>query len=461
MSYFSKLKTTIAGFDPLNLGVSFVLYFLLAFAALPFFVLFMPNLGSVKSLLESVPFDFSTYFYALSLIGLLAFALGFYFLRFAAIENTVRSRWDYIWQARRTLFVFFAVFTLGIIVKAIRVYNDAFFYLDRSQSFTSHPLYSLVGLFDWFGTIALAIALIAYFHFLKTGDDRFSMWRYIVWPVMLVEMLYGFFMGARGPVLVPLIAYVIIRNYMVKKRPIQAIMAILIMFTVLMPLLNINRSTGVFLNAYVKLNDEEKLLAKKVITEINSESIQASISLLNRERLANLGKYAFDSSILRTDQSRIFLAVLNYVYEFQPGESFKKFAASLGPPRIIWKSKPLIHGDMRDIGYKSRLLASADTTSIGPTILGDWYMNFGFLGIIFGMFFLGGIFRFLSHAFISLENIHLTGLMLFTVTWLHTIPSAVEGWMAPLWAGYIKLLAILFIIHFALRSGEVEENVLS
>lgn len=455
---WAKIKTAVFEFDPLNLGNSFILYFFLAFATLPILILLFPSSNPIASLLKSIFFHFSVYYYTFATLGLFAFFLGFRYVRFDEFAGRVRGRWDYEWQPLRTFFVFLGVFALGIIVKAIRIYNGGFLYLDRNPAFTSHPLYSLVGLFDWMGIIALIIALVAYFYFLKTGDLRFVAWRYLVWIVLFGEVLYGFFSGARGTTLAPLVAYVIVRHYIFKKSPRYVFAAFLVIFFLLMPLLNINRSPGVFFAAYYVIDKDEFVSARNALEERNLEKFTDSISIPIGERAADLGKYVFDSSVLRADQSRLLLAVLNNVYQFKPGDSAIKFFASLGPPRFIWKNKPLIHGNMGEIGRRSGLLAPGDTTSIGPSVLGDWYMNFGFLGIVFGMLFLGALFRFLSEAFISTDSIHSTGLMIFGVTWLHTIPGAVEGWMAPLWAGYIKLFVILFVVHLALKGKKVNSN---
>lgn len=449
---WTKLKSSIIEFDPVNLGNSFILYFLLAYISLPAIILFFPNIKPIASLLHSQPTFFSFYYYSFTAVSIFSFIFGFRYARIDDFAERIRSAWDYKWQPLRTLSVFIVVFGLGLIIKAIRIYNGGFSYLDRNPSFTSHPLYSLVGLFDWMGTISLVIALIAYYlYFLKHGDRRFAIWRYIAWATMTFEVVSGFLIGARGTVIAPLVAYVIVRYYIQERGTKYTITSFFIMFLILMPLLNINRSPGVFLSSYHVIEKEELISVKNTLQDRNFTKLMASIRWPSLERIENFGKYIFDASFLRTDQSRIFLAVLNNVYQFNYGESGIKFFASLGPPRFIWKNKPLIQGSMGEIGKRSGLLAPGDTTSIGPTVVGDWYMNFGIWGIVFGMFFLGALFKFLSEAFISPLHVYPTGLLIFGITWLHTIPQAVEGWMAPLWAGYIKLFVILFVIHLALR----------
>lgn len=447
-------------FDVFNLGNSFILYYIFAFGFLPLLNFFFPYLKLFDSLAKSGLIAPSVYYYVFAALGLFSFALGFKYVRLERITERLRRKWNYEWRHPRVILVFGIIFVAGLAVKAIRIFNGGFFYLDRNQAFTSHPLYSLIGLLDWAGTISLVIALVAYFLcFLKYRDERFWAWRYIAWGTMAVEIFYGFFMGARGTVLVPLVAYVVVRYYVEKRSLRYVLIAFLIIFFILMPLLNINRSPEVFFNAYHIVNKTE--IAGKINAFKNRDfrNLASSVALPEAERVLSVGEYVFDSSIMRIDQSRILLAVFHNIYEFKPMDSVSRFFASLGPPRFLWKDKPIIRGDISALAQRSGILAPGDTTSVGATVVGDWYIGFGIWGVVFGMFLLGVFFRFLSGIFINRENIYPTGLVFYAITWLHTIPGAIEGWQAPLWAGLVKLLAILILIHFFISRGKKEKII--
>ncbi len=128
------------------------------------------------------------------------------------------------------------------------------------------------------------------------------------------------------------------------------------------------------------------------------------------------------------------------------------FFISLGPPRFIWKNKPIISGGGNEFGRQIGVLNPDDyTTSIAPNIVGDWYMNFGLAGIIFGMFFFGAIFRFIYDCLIKNTGGVFSGAMIYSIIWIQIIKGS-EDFIAPVWAGLVKLLVILIIIHFALTN---------
>ena len=436
------------------------MYYILAFGVVPILNFFFPYAKLFDSLAKSGLVVSFVYYYVFAVLGLLSFTLGFKYVRFDKIEERLRRNWNYEWCHSRLILVFGIIFAVGLAIKAIRIFNGGFFYLDRSPAFTSHSLYSLVGLLDWAGTISLVIAFTAYFlYFLKYGDKRFWAWRYIAWGTMAVEIFYGFFMGARGTVIAPLVAYIMVRYYVERRGLRYVFLAFLTIIFILMPLLNINRSPEVFFNAYHVVEKTEIAEVISGFDNGDSKDSAPSAVIFPKERILSAGKYVFGSSIMRINQSHILLAVFHNIYEFKPLDSVSRFFASLGPPRFIWKNKPIIQGDISALAQRSGILAPGDTTSIGATVVGDWYIGFGVWGIVFGMFLFGALFRFLSGIFINRENIYPTGLVFYAITWLHTIPGAIEGWQAPLWAGLVKLLAILILIHFFISRGKKEKII--
>lgn len=441
-----KIKNSVAKFDYFNIGNSFIIYCLCAFGALPILLTIFPKSEFVTKLLASQPFSFFPYYFLVVFIALCSFILGFWLFYPNRLLLRTRSIWDYKWESKRLYWVFGVIFLLGLTTKFIRVKEGGFYYLIRNTTLTNHPLYSILGLFDWFGLIALVISLVAYFEYLRTNNDELRIFRYLVWLLITIEILYAFISGSRGPVLVPIVAYLLVRHYALRRSAWITLVAFLILFFIGMTFLNINRSPGVFIREYNFIDKEGPLSLREAAIE-RGESPSLSI---NRRSWIFMN-YVLGSSIMRVDQSRLLLAILRYFNEFTYGESIKKFFISLGPPRFIWRDKPIIQNDISYLTKIAGMRQSNDSTSISATVIGDWYMNFALPGVILGMFLMGMLFKILSQAFIVPGNVSLTGLMLFTVTWLHSIPSSIEGWMAPLWAGYVKLFFIMFIIHLALR----------
>ena len=74
-------------------------------------------------------------------------------------------------------------------------------------------------------------------------------------------------------------------------------------------------------------------------------------------------------------------------------------------------------------------------------------MNFGVWGIIFGMLFFGSLYRFIFDLFIRKSDNSLSGAVIYAIFWIQIIKGT-EDWIAPVWAGLVKLFVILLVIHF-------------
>ena len=82
-------------------------------------------------------------------------------------------------------------------------------------------------------------------------------------------------------------------------------------------------------------------------------------------------------------------------------------------------------------------------------MVGDWYMNFGLAGIILGMFFMGMLFRLIYEYLIKRTGISFSGVMIYSILWLNII-KGMEDWIAPVYAGLVKIFILLLIIHYFL-----------
>ena len=150
----------------------------------------------------------------------------------------------------------------------------------------------------------------------------------------------------------------------------------------------------------------------------------------------------------RINQSTIISGVLKNSQPFLYGKTFKELLFAFGPPRFLWNNKHLsMNADGNAFGHKIHVLDDSDLkTSVGPTIIGDWYINFGLAGIIFGMFLMGIIFRFIYNYLIKNTESSLSGIMIYSVLWVQIV-KGIEDWIAPVYVGIIRITVILIIIH--------------
>lgn len=420
------IKEKIANFDYFELGNSFLLYYLLIFGSLPLALFFgIPSKYVEYFLTQGVP-AFNGLVFVYLLVGIIFFILGYKFFNFKILTEKTSAIFKKEWNFKRTFFVFAAVFITGIFIKGIRIFEGGYSRLNISQSFVNSPFYSLIGLLDWLGPTALAIAFVYYFYLLKNNDFRYKIWRAIAWLAFAVEFFYGFFSLSRFSAIIPILVYLITKHYVYNRSYKRVIIAGLLIFIVLMPVLNFYRNPASFY----------------------------SYAVGGKIEIKNIEQFIIDSSVGRVNQSKIIFNVFEKTDKFLHGKNLLNFFVSLGPPRFIWKNKPVINAFGNDFGRKYGILNPDDfQTSVAPTMVGDLYINFGLMGIAFGMLTFGMLYRIFFDSLIRKSAISLSGVVIYSISWIQIIRGT-EDWIPPVWAGLVKLLVIMAVIHYFLTTSK-------
>lgn len=427
-SLIEKIKKEVKNLDFFSLGNSAVIYYFLMFFVLPLSVfLHLPSKFIEYFIGQGMPvLTFWTVFCLV--IGIFSFIIGYWLFNFIGKNRKIPNVFKKEWNLKKVGNVFTFVFIAGLVVKTIRIFGGGYFYLNINPSLTNSPFYSLIGLLYWLGPIALAIAFGCYFYLFKIGSSRYRTWKFISWAVFLFEFVYGFFSGSRANAIIPILIYLITKHYLFNRSYRRAITTTFFILLILMPLQNFYKNPQISFKSYSKIFDHQIKLELKGIQQ-----------------------FVFDSSIGRIDQSRILSAVFEKTEKFLHGETFLELLTSFGPPRFIWKNKPLSVNSLgNQYGREIGILGPNDfQTSINPTMPGDWYMNFGIGGIIFGMFLIGMIFRLIYNYLILETNNSLSGVMIYSIFWIQII-KGMENYIAPVYAGLVKTFVILILIHIFL-----------
>lgn len=437
MKNIVRIKAAIKNFDVFNLGFSITFFYVLMFGALPFALLFNTPSLLVQELKKGTthPFLFRPEFIFYLLAGLLAFISG-YLLVGHFLKNKTDWRPEFLkaeWSKQRTLIIFWGIFIIGLVVKGVKILGGSYFHLDKNLIFVTSPYYGILAFLEGTGPIAVAIAFAFYFHLLKNKDSNSGKWRLLAWEAFSVEFIYGVFSGSRLSAAIPVVVYLIIRNYLYKKNLFLVVAVALLMFFIVMTFQGFYRSPDVFMRSYVDFSEGSP---KSKILE-----------------------FILDNSIGRTDQARIITYVFSNTKEFLHGATFRDFFISLGPPRFIWKNKPLsINSRGNDFGHRIGYLTTDYKSAVGPTLVGDLYINFGVMGIILGTFLLGLLYRLIFGVLVNLSNPPLYGIVIYSLFWSQFIPG-LENWIAPVWAGMVKLLLFLLLIGYFLKETRPENKV--
>ena len=416
-----KIKRKFHNFDIFELGNSAILYYLVIFFLVPFLIF----LG-VSASMSGSSFNYRALLYLL--IGLLFFVIGYFSRLFSFITRKVPNIFQSEWNFKRVPWIFGVVFATGLVAKLIRVFAGGYFFSGKDIVFIKGPFFSTIGFLSWFSYIALVIAFISYYALKRKGDERYKVWRLVAWGTLVFELIYALPTCMKINILFPIILVLIIRWYMERKSWLSVILVGLAVVYILFPSMSICRSPQV-------------LQRHSVVDESTGE--------VNFSKAADFITRSF---LVRMNQYNVFAKMLETQETFLYGKPFLKFFVSLGPPRFIWKDKPIITPDGNEFGRRIGVLNPDDfKTSVGPTVVGDFYMNFGLPGIIFGMFLIGVLFRIFFEYLIKGTNCSFSGILVYSIVWVRLI-KGMENTIAPVYAGLVKILVVLIILHFLLIS---------
>ena len=416
-----NLKHKLYNFDIFELGNSVILYYLVIFFFAPILVFLgisEPRYGS------SLNYHALLYL----LIGLLLFIAGYFSKLPSFIIRKAPNIFQSEWNFKRVPWIFGVMFSAGLLAKFVKFFAGGYFFSGKDIAFIKGPFYSAIGFLGWFSYIALAIAFISYYALKRKGDERYKMWRFVAWGTLVFELIYALPTCMKMNVLFPVMLFLVIRWYMEKKSWALVIFAGLVIVLILFPFANVCRSPQV-------------LQRYSVVDESTGE--------INLSQAANSITKGF---VGRMNQYDVFAKTLETQETFLYGKPFLKFFVSLGPPRFIWKDKPIITPDGNEFGRRIGVLKPYDfETSVGATVVGDLYMNFGLPGIILGMFLMGVLFRIFFEYLIKGTNYSFSGILIYSIVWVRLM-KGMENTIAPVYAGLVKIVVVLIVLHFLLVS---------
>jgi hypothetical protein len=397
------------------------------------------------------------------------------------ISNILKKDWDF----KRAFWVFGATFISGIVVKIIIIWGGAYHFLrqadfEKGIGFFAGEYGKYLGTLTFWGNlslIALAIAAISYFSLKKADNNQYKIWKWLLAGSFFIEFAYAFPQCTKEGILYPIIIYLIIKNYIQKTNYLQIFFIVLGVFIILFPGSAFCRNNQI-INVFTgyKIQEENRFVDEKIfdrnlsllphistatiaVVSSDSASIPSARSIFSYiYKKLRLKDFIVESALTRLDQSRIPLAIFEKTEHYLYGKTFSSFFVML-IPRIIWPDKPVINFDGIKLAHDLNFSAPNDNkTSVYPTIVGEWYMNFGIWGLVLGMFILGILYRFLFNYLIVKSNHSSSGVMIYSLFWLNLI-RGMEFLMIMLCLNLIKLLIIMLIIIYFLNKKEKIQGV--
>src|SRR3989344_4886454 len=278
--YEKHIREKIRTFDVFELGNSFACFYIALFFPIPFlvytrFLLFVPGYSQYS---DDRRMGCTTILYLL--LGIMFFIAGYKANVFKKLGSLVNNIFESAWAPRRTAFVFALVFGAGLTLKAVTISQGIYSHLGKNLSVVTSSWYSVIGLFNVWGPLALARAFAYYFYLLKSGNSSYKIWRIIAWLNFALEFLYGFFSFSHFSAIIPIMVYLIMRHYVYQKSFVRVMVAAFLIFSVIMPAQTFFRNKELFFIGHKG---------------------QSGANNVGSELEERVGRFVFNTSIRRVD----------------------------------------------------------------------------------------------------------------------------------------------------------------
>jgi hypothetical protein len=280
---------------------------------------------------------------------------------------------------------------------------------------------------------AYGLCLVALLYYSQTGAHEKKL-RNLIWYVMLpLEIFYAVIFIAKSYLIIPIFILTAAFHYTRRRIRISGrlLIPVLLIVFVIFPFINFYR----FSFSIIGLKSISSAGAiiynvSKVFLELSSLSITEYVKLSINFLINRMGEI---------DKLCAAIKFTPAVRDFQYGKDWILIPALAYIPRFLWSTKPLVN---YAVGFGYDYLGQTSGVSIGTGHLGDFYMNFGLIGILCGMFGLGLLFRLFYLYFISNGETTLPKIFIY-IFLMWTMLNGFEGNIATIYADILKKSLIL------------------
>jgi oligosaccharide repeat unit polymerase len=336
------------------------------------------------------------------------------------------------WDSRRLFVIlfFFAIITfisLFLYVQKLGIVGTLAMKFSAKRSLIlegGNYQYASLGYYRWGASLLSYVFYFSLILLIRSRRKLFSLTGIVVLLIGILSIIFPVLTSSRAGVLFHIINAILIWHYL--KRPIS--------FRILMSTVSIAVAIFILLTALRIMGHRNRVLGIDDFFE-PEKMIESVIG--NR----NLFCVAKTAHILEAVPDKL---------EYQYGKTFLTWV--FAPiPRTLWKEKPVVRigNELGEAIFQRR----DKSTGVPPGFIGELYMNFGFMGILIGMYFLGLLLKLLYSSFNSYLTRNINALLLYIFI---VVPFAFNLLSGDFVGLFIKLVAslipLLLILKFIGRS---------
>lgn len=368
-----------------------------------------------------------------ALLGICAFLFGYYsgFGDRPSVPISLRSGG----MSKTTSNGVVALFVIGAACRAY-VYSTGYYTRFLAGQRESPPGYLMVIDYIGFGSYyALMLGVALTFVPGTSKGFKLFVWTVLV-PVTFIMAMLG---GAKSEVIWLVLGILLAYHYLVKPITWKVLLLnvmwiILLMFPVV--------------NTYREVSGMNLDLTPIQVLPLMGEALSSYFSYDYAENV-------FDAFMGRFPGIDAVSVVVKFTPEFWPFQYGKTII--IAPiiafiPTILWPEKYAFINSIVDGVEFGRLYFGLDENASGVSItqLGELYLNFGWFGILVGMFLIGILFRFVYRTFIEYGRNPL-GLLVYVFVYVHLI--FVEGWFGSTYSNLFKHFVLTSLLVYVFKTN--------
>lgn len=366
-----------------------------------------------------------------ALVGLCSFNVGYYFTNNRIkLPSFILTKW----RKKNILFVCVSYFIVGFASFFLLIQKGGGFkkFIQDIESFRAGGLIGQ-GILMYPATRLLTIATLIYFisKILLTKRQKPFMVKGIF--IVVLSVLPASMLGFRALVLLPFINYFIVYHLLYKKVKLKTLFIMAILFI----------SSFTFLGIYRTIPPGVNLNFEQILSVVEKKP-ELAYAVLSRSK----GTEVVASVIRKLEETG----------DYELGYKSLLEAATIYIPRSIWENKPE-PSSVRFTTYffgssfnYTRGIARDDWGGVSPTIIGELFWNYGWLGVIIGMYLFGVFTKIFYKSFIT--NINYPSVifiyaLLFTT--LFMFAEAIQGNLNGLVMDLIVIMITIFLLKVKIK----------
>lgn len=404
-------------FDVFNIKNAFIIYYViqLAFSGL---ISLYANLPSELSINPILDIEYYTLSFIASFLGIFFFQIGYYFS--SDITLKIPNFFQFRLKKINVYFILFFYSIFGIIsfFLLIKNYGSINEFIINRESFRTNDMTGN-GVFVFPATHLFNLGVFIFILYrLKSNVTRKNILFLLF--LLFVSIIPSIILGFRAFMILPILEFVLIFNYCYKKVNLKKIIPISIIFMSVFVVLGIYREIPVGID-----------VSPSAAIEVVKENPQLAYSFLSRSK----GNEIVASVLKKTDQTN--------EHEYGLSALIEMFTIFI--PSSIWSNKPTPNSVKfttyffaDDLSF-SRGVSKDSWGGVSPTIIGEAFWHFGWLGIIVFMTFLGFIHKKIYFTFLKNKNN-----VFVVLIYAEIFPSMIM--MAETFQGYVNGIVINMIV---------------